>query len=89
MPVSLGGGELQVATGLGIENQGITAVNDFGNIEGDARFLVEGLGVVDVLEQSAEGTQGQGQLLQAQAIETRQAVVGFEGLFGFRGTKGG
>ena len=89
LTIPLGGGELQVATGLGIEHQGIAAVNDLGNIEGDARLLVEGLSVVHVLEQSAEGTQGQGQFLQAQAIETGQAVMGFKSLSGFGGTEGG
>ena len=56
--VALGGGELEVAAGLGIQHQGIAAVHDCRHLEGNAAVLLQGLGVLQVAQQATEGLQG-------------------------------
>ena len=75
LSIPLGGGELQVAAGLGIEHQGIAAVHDRGHLQGNAAVVFEGLGVLQITQQAAEGLQGQGMLRQPQAIEAAEAAV--------------
>ena len=84
----MGGGEFQVATGLGIEHQGFAAVHDRRHIQGNPGVLLQGLGVVHVMQQPPEGAQGQGQFREAETIEAGQLVVGSEGLLGLGGTEG-
>ena len=60
--VALGGGELEVAAGLGIQHQGIAAVHDRRHLKGNAAVLLQGLGVLQITQQAAEGLQGQGVL---------------------------
>ena len=57
--VALGGGELQVAAGLGIQHQGIAAVHDdFWHFQGNAAVLLQGLGVLEVAQQPDQGLEG-------------------------------
>ena len=60
LSVPLGGCELQVAAGLGVEHQRLAAVHDPGHIQRDSGVVFQGLGLVDVLQQPSEGPQGQG-----------------------------
>ena len=73
--VALGGGELEVASGLGVEHQGIAAVHDRWYFQGNPAVLLQGLRVLQVAQQAAKGLQGQGVLRQAEAIEAAEAVV--------------
>ena len=56
--VPLGGGELEVAAGLGIQHQGIAAVHDRRHLQGNAAVVFQGLGVLQVAQQAAQGLQG-------------------------------
>ena len=56
--VALGGGELEVAAGLGIEHQCIAAVHDLRHLQRNAAVLLQGLSVLQVTQQAAEGLQG-------------------------------
>jgi hypothetical protein len=88
-PIPLGGGEFQIAPGLGIEHQGFAAVHDRGHIQGHARMVVEGLGVAHVAQQPTDGLQGERQLRQSKAIEAGQVVVLEQSGFGLGLAEGG
>ena len=87
--IPLGGGEFQIAAGLGIQHEGVAAVNDGGHVQGNPGVVVEGLGVADVSQQAADGLKGERQFRQAQAIEAGQVVVLQQSSLGFRAAEGG
>ena len=59
--VPLGGGELQVAAGLGVEHQGIAPLHDCRDVQRHGGALLQWLGVVQVADQSSQRPQCQGQ----------------------------
>ena len=87
--VALGGGEFQVAAGLGIQHQGITAVDDPGTLQRHGAGVIQGLGVAQVGQQPPHGPQGEGQLRQAKTIEAGQLVVQQQRGFRCRTAEGG
>ena len=87
--IPLGGGELQVAAGLGIEHQGIPPVHDDGHIQRHRGALLQRLGVLQVAQQAPQGPQGEGQFRETEAIEAGQLVVAQQGRFRIGAAEGG
>ena len=88
LAVPLGGRELEVAAGLGIQHQGITAEHDRGGVQRNGAGLLQRLGVAQVGNQSPEGAKSQGDLRKSEAVEARQPVVAQQRRFGVRAAEG-
>ena len=57
-------------------------MNDGGHLEGNAAVLLQRLGVLEVVQQAAEGLLRQGVFRQAKPIEAAEAVVLQQGALG-------
>ena len=88
MTITLGGSELEVAAGLGIKHQGITAVLDCWPLEGNGADLIEGLGVAQVGHQAPQGPQCERGVRETKAVQCRQFVVAQQHGFSVGTTEG-